>query len=131
MADSKAAGAQGNRILLAKRNRLARQTVCFGCLLGRISHPPVPLAQIVAPGGHPVGGGKLGVEIDGAIEQTECVVNRRSAAFVQMGHPAKIVVVRVQASGRLALGAIDLGLLELWTYGADDTAGDAVLQLEN
>ena len=49
----------------------------------------------------------------------------------RLRHAAQIVVVGVEALGRLALGALDLRLLELWRDRADDALGHPVLQLED
>ena len=47
------------------------------------------------------------------------------------GHCAKIIIVRVEAIGRLALGTVNLSLFQLWTDGADDARRDFVLQIKN
>ena len=48
-----------------------------------------------------------------------------------MRHAAQIVVVGVEALGRLALRALDLRPLQLRRDRADDARGDLVLQLED
>jgi hypothetical protein len=46
-------------------------------------------------------------------------------------HSAQKVVVSVKAVGGLALGALDLGLLQLPRYCADYAFGDTILQIED
>ena len=50
---------------------------------------------------------------------------------MEIRHAAQIVVVGVEAFGRLALRAFDLRLLELRRDRADDARGDLVLQIED
>ncbi len=47
------------------------------------------------------------------------------------GHAAQVMVVGVEALGRLALRALDLGLLEPRRDGPDDAGRDLVLQVED
>src|SRR5438105_8202401 len=50
---------------------------------------------------------------------------------MEVRHAAQIIVVRVEAFGRLALGAFDLRSFELRRDRADDTLGHLVLQRED
>ena len=50
---------------------------------------------------------------------------------MKIRHAAQIIVVGVQALGRLSLGPFDLGALELRRYRAHHALGHLVLQFEN
>src|SRR4051812_40613022 len=51
--------------------------------------------------------------------------------LIKILHPTKVVVVRVETFGWLALRAIDLGLFHLGRDRTDDARRDLVLQVEN
>ena len=50
---------------------------------------------------------------------------------MQVRHAAQIVVVGIEAFGRLALGALDLRALQLRRDRADDARGHLILQFED
>src|SRR5262249_18514129 len=50
---------------------------------------------------------------------------------MKVGLPAQVIVISVEAPGRLALGALDLRLLQLRRNRADHASGHLILELEN
>src|SRR5260370_842049 len=53
------------------------------------------------------------------------------SVFMKARHSAQIVVIGVEALSRFALGALDLGLLQLRRDSTHDARGHLILQLED
>ena len=75
----------------------------------------------MAPGRHAIGRCKFRIELDGLVEQAAAPPRLlRAASAVELRHAAQVIVVGVEAFGRLALGALDLRALQLRRDRADD-----------
>ena len=85
----------------------------------------------MTPCGRPVGRREIRIELDGFFKQTQRLGDGLPGSPMQVRHAAQIIVVGVEIFRRLALGALDLGALELRRDRADDARGDLVLQLED
>ena len=78
-----------------------------------------------------VGRREIRIELDRLVEQRQPFADGLPGALIQVRPAAQIVVVGVEALGRLALGALDLRPLELRRDRADDARGHLILQLED
>ena len=119
------------RIVPAQFDRPPGKPSTLGRLPRDIGHPAIELAPVMTPRRHCVGGREIGVELYCLGEQRQRLFDGLPVSPMQIGHSAQIIVVRVEASGRLALGTFDLRPLHLRRNRSDDTRGDLILQLEN
>src|SRR5262245_23163596 len=79
-----------------------------------------------------VGGRKIRVEVDRAVEQAQCVVVRLAACkLIKPTQTAQIEGIGVETLGRLALGTLDLGVFYRWRDRPDHALGHLVLQIED
>src|SRR6478672_4876506 len=86
----------------------------------------------VAISGTGVGGGKIWIEFDRAVEQAQCLLVRLPVAkLIKLGQTAQIEGIGVVALGWLALGTLDLGVFHRWRDRPDNTLGHLVLQIED
>src|SRR5215475_1652929 len=122
---------QGDGIILAQLHSPPGQACALGTLLRAVDHPSVQLAPDVTPCGHAMGRGKFRIELDSLAKQTQRFVVRNSRPLVDVCHSAQEIVVSIKALGRFALCALDLGLLQLWSYFTHDACRHLVLQIEN
>src|SRR5262249_9169556 len=120
-----------NRVIFAQLRRQAGETSGFGHLSRAISGPAAYLAHHVAERRRAIGRSKITVELDRLGEQFQRVADAILRYSVCARHAAQKVVVSVEAVGGLALGALDLGLLQLAGDCTDHAFGDAILQVED
>jgi hypothetical protein len=71
------------------------------------------------------------VALDRTVEQAQRFVVGLARALIEVLETAQIAIVSVEAVGALALGALDLGLLQPRRDCTDDAGGDEVLQIED
>src|ERR1041384_4689647 len=83
-------------------------------------------------GGTTVGGGKIWVELDRAVEQAQCLFVRLPACnLIKPVRTAQIEGIGVETLGRLALGTLDLGFFHRWRDRPDNPLGHLGLQIED
>src|SRR5262249_25080595 len=112
-----------DRIVPAQVDGPARQAGALGDLAWAIGHPAVDLAPEIAPRRHRIGRRETRVAHERVVELAERLADRPPGSHMEVSHAAQIVVVGVEALGRLALRALDLGPLELRRDRADDGLG--------
>ena len=122
-----------NGVIFAKLHRSSSQPGSFSNFLRAVCDPATRLAPRVAKRSHAVGCGKVGIEFDCIVEQPKRLIDRLAClpVGVRVFHPPQKIVVRVEALGRLALGALDFCILELGRDCAYDASRHLVLQIEN
>src|SRR3546814_3803314 len=74
--------------------------------------PAIDLAPDVTPGRHAICRRVVRVELDRLVEQAQRLVDGLPGPKVQVRHCTKIVVVGIETSGSLVLGAFDLGVFQ-------------------
>ena len=75
--------------------------------------------------------GVVGIELARLGEQLQRIAGGVAGHPVRAGHAAQEIVVGVEALGGLALGPLDLGLLQLRRDRADHARGHLILQIED
>src|SRR6478672_5902941 len=86
----------------------------------------------VAISGTGVGGGKIWIEFDRAVEQAQRLVVRLPVTkLIKPGQTAQIEGIGVETRGRLALGALDLGFFHRRRDRPDNALSHLVLQIED
>ena len=81
---------------------------------GLVVRPTVQLAPSIAPCGHSVGGRVATlVELDRLVEHANRLLDVLLAGFMKTGHCPQVIVVSVEALGRLARRPIDLAFSSL------------------
>ncbi len=107
------------------------QSVGLGNFPCAIDHPAVGNTLRITSRRRAVGRRKLGVELDGVVEQPERVVVGVPRELMNACHAAQEIVIGIETFGRLAFGAFDFGLLQLRPDRADDARRHLVLQIED
>ena len=107
------------------------ETGCLSHLLCAIGGPAAYLAHYIAECCRAIGCSKIIIEFDRLGKQFQRVAGTILRYSMCTRHSAQKVVVSVKAVGGLALGALDLGLLQLPRYCADYAFGDTILQIED
>src|SRR6266480_7462137 len=86
----------------------------------------------VAIGCTAVGGRKIRVELDRAVEQAQCLVIRLpTSKLIKPVRTAQIEGIGVETLGRLALGTLDFGFFHRWRDRPDNALSHLVLQIED
>jgi hypothetical protein len=112
------AESEGNRVLLAQLGCTPSQSGHFCDVSGALGCPAVRFAPVVAPDGHAMGRCEIGIQFDRPMEQPQRLCDRVLGVPMNERDPPQIAVIGIKTLGRLAFGALDLGLLQL---GCDRT----------
>src|SRR5262249_55219521 len=126
-----AASRQRDGIVLAKLDGAASQADSLGALLPSIGHPAVDLAPDMAPRRHRMGRREIRIDLQRLTELAQRLVGSLPGSAIDVRPSAQVVVVGVEAVGRLALRTLELGLLQLRCDLAHDAHRDLVLQIED
>src|SRR5262249_38140874 len=122
---------QGDGVVLAQLDSPPCQPRSLAQLGATISHPTVDLAPEVAPSGRAISRSEGRIELDRLVKQPERLIDRFACAEMQVRYRSQIVVVGIEALGRLVLGAFNFSALQLWRDRPDDTRRQLVLEREN
>src|SRR5262249_41596555 len=96
-----------NRVVLAEVECVPRQPCSFGNLARATFRPPARVSLRIAPCRCAVGRAEARVELGGLVEQPQRLLKGLPRPLIETGHAAQIVIIRIEAVGRLALGAVD------------------------
>src|SRR5262249_41710998 len=102
------AAGERDGIVPAQVDGPARQAGAFCDLAWAIGHPAVDLAPEIAPRRHRIGRREIRVAHERVVELAKRRVYRLPGPQMEVRHAAQIIVVGVEALGRLALRALDL-----------------------
>jgi hypothetical protein len=81
--------------------------------------------------GHAVGRREIWIELDRPIEETQRLAVAFPGPLIIARYAAEIMIIGVEALGRLALGTRDLSLLQLGPDHPHDARGDFILEIED
>src|SRR5262249_15039376 len=119
------------RVITLRFERLSRQAAGLGDVVGSqpspALHPLQPSAQADQSRGRGVGR----VYHQRLPGEDERLGKALFGVARELGQCAQIEVVSGEVRGRLAAGALDLGLTQLWFDRAGDAGRDLILQLED
>src|SRR5580698_3979050 len=104
-------------VVLSQTSRLPGKALNFGDCLRIVLHPAIVLAQDVAPRGHSISRSIIGIEFNSPVEQSQRLADGVLSSLkyrVSGRYPQQIIVVGIEAFGRLAFGSLDLGFFNRW-----------------
>src|SRR5215813_9732809 len=96
-----------------------------------VGHPPMRLALVIAPHCHAIGRGEFGIELDGLVEKSQCLAVGLFGPPMKACHPAQKTVVGAEVFGWLALGALDLSLLQSRRDRVECACRHLILQIKD
>src|SRR5262249_17128638 len=111
--------------------RLSGEPAGFGDVLLRQRSPSVSRLYHPTPADQSRGRRVGRIDRQRPPREDDCLGNALFGKAIWLCQCTQIEVVSGEVRGRLAAGALDLGLAQLWFDRAGDAGGDLILQLKN